>query len=122
MTTRSPVVTRSGNSSGGSDLIAVYSGMQNGDDGVWFNQPGFVLRSASVKGVLGAGGQVQVKGASDRSVVSGAQADESSLLGNLTSQSTTTTGAYIGVPAYRPVVTGGDGTTLLTITLYFIQD
>lgn len=122
MATRTPTVVRTGTGSGGSDIVVTYAGMLNGDDGAWFNQPGYVLRSASVKGTLGAGGTVVVNGASDRTVVSGAQADESSLLGNITAQSTVVSGTYIGVPAYRPKVTAGDGTTSLTVTLYYMQD
>ena len=31
-------------------------------------------------------------------------------------------GQYVAVPALRPVITGGDGTTNLTVNLYFIAD
>ena len=127
MATRNATAVRRSASSGAKDMIVKWTGLLNGDDGSWFAEPGMVLRSYSVSGVFGAGGTVALKcsGADAlAAAVTGAQADESVITGagTITVAGTTTNGQYLAAPCYRPTVTGGDGTTNLTVTMYFIQD
>lgn len=130
MATRKPNITRRYQSSAyGKDVIVVYSGLLNGDDGSWFGEPGMVLRSYSVQGAFGASGACAIKCScvdvtKQIDGFGGTQSDESALTGanNITAAGTVTNGQYTAAPAFRPIVTGGDGTTNLTVTLHFIAD
>lgn len=116
-------------SSYGKDVIVVWNGLLNGDDGAWFGQPGMVLCAYSVQGNFGAGGSLAIKAScvdvtKQPAGFGGTQPDESNLTGagNITNAGITTNGQYTAAPAFRPVVTGGDGSTNLTVTMYFIAD
>lgn len=128
MATRSLTAKRRQLSAGGRDTIVKWTGLLNGDDGQWYSEPGMVLRSYSVSGIFGAGGNVALKAsgneALDAAFVLGAQADESILTGAgaIVAAGTVTNAQYTAAPSYRPTVTAGDGTTNLSVTMYFIAD
>jgi len=127
MATRTPTIARRTTASGAKDLVVTYTGLANGDDGAWFSEPGAVLRSASYKGTWGSGGSAQVNCCGSSALdpanpLTGAQPDESIIGSAATSSQTITNNQYTAAPAYRPKVTAGDGTTSLSVTLYFVQD
>lgn len=127
MTTRTPVVVRRTTASGAKDVVVTYSGLLNGDDGAWFSEPGAVLRSTSYSGTWGTGGSAQLNCCGSSAIdpanpLTGAQLDESMIGAAASASQTVTNGLYTAAPAYRVRVTAGDGTTLLKIVLYFVQD
>lgn len=129
MATRTMTTTRRQNSLGARDIIVKWTGLLNGDDGAWFSEPGMVVRAYSVSGTFGAGGNVALKATCGNAIdptapIVGTQTDESIITGAgaITVAGTVTAGQYTAAPSYRPTVTAGDGTTSLTVTMYFIAD
>jgi hypothetical protein len=129
MATRTMTTTRRQNSLGARDVIVKWAGLLNGDDGAWFSEPGMVLRAYSVSGTFGVAGNVALKASCGNAIdptaaIVGTQADESILsgAGAVIAAGTVTAGQYTAAPSYRPTVTAGDGTTNLTVTMYFIAD
>jgi hypothetical protein len=128
MATRALTAKRRQLSAGGRDTIVKWTGLLNGDDGQWYGEPGMVLRSYSVSGVFGAGGNAALKvsgnDALDAAFVPGTQTDESIITGAgaIVAAGTTTNNQYTAAPSYRPTITAGDGTTNLTFIMYFIAD
>ena len=126
MTTRTTAIKTRTTASGAKDVIVTWAGLQNGDDGQWVSIPGAVLRAIGRSGTWGTAGSVSLKmsngDASGASPITGAQADEGVLSGPFTASGLTTANLYLATASYRPVVTAGDGTTNLTLTLYFVQD
>jgi len=113
------------------DVIVTWNLTQANNDGAWFGSPGIVLRAYSVSGIFGAAGSVALKascfdapGVGGPPVLTGAMADESAITGAgaITAAGTVTNGQYTAAASYRPLLTGGDGTTALAVIMYFVAD
>ncbi len=110
MATRTPTVSYSLNRA-----TVVWTGLLNGDDGAAFE--GFDWADASVQftGTFGTGGTVNVSGSNDGT--------NYVLLTDPQGNAITKTSAAVeqiseGTKYFKPVVTAGDGTTSLTVTMY----
>ena len=93
-----------------------WAGMTNGAVGVPVNLVEFSDRSVQVEGTFGVGGNVAVQGSNDL-VNYELLRDPSSTVLNLTAVGLHGILELSG--AIRPVVTAGDGTTSLTVTMVF---
>ena len=130
MATRTATIKQRTTASGAKDVIVQWTGLLNGDDGQWISIPGMVLRSISQNGTWGTGGSVSIRGSNGDAmmekptdvVITGTQPDETQIAGPFSSNGLTTANLYIATASYRPLVTAGDGTTSLTLTMYFVQD
>ena len=118
------------NSSGSKDVIVTWTGITNVNlDGQWVSIPGVVVRSIGYSGVWGAAPVLNMRASNGDAmqekatdvVITGAQADEVTLSGPFAANGLTGN-LYQAAGAYRPLFSGGDVTTNLTVTLYGIQD
>src|SRR5579859_6881289 len=122
MATVTPVITRKPLSNGSFDGWQVqWSGMKNGDVGVAVDLIGFHDRSFQVEGTFGAGGNAELQGSNDDdgSVTLGnyrVLRDPSSTALDITAASIH--GVLEATNWVRPKITGGDGTTSLTVTMF----
>jgi len=95
----------------------VWSNMANGDIGAISDYPGFADRNFQVSGTFGAGGEVTMQGsneppANDKWFTLSNMADSALVVTTAGGKMIQENTLYI-----RPKITGGDGTTSLTITL-----
>lgn len=132
MATVTPTTRKRMDSQMARDIIVTWSPLTTANlDGAWFGSPGMVLRSYSVSGVFGAAGSIALKascidapGVGGPPILTGTMADESIITGAgaITVAGTVTNGQYTAAASYRPMLSGGDGTTALTVIMYFIAD
>lgn len=119
-----PTIIKRGNENAESDIIVAWSNMTfaTTDSGVWVAFPGFILKSYSVYGTFGSGGAATLTqsnvNAANQAGISGAQPDEGIISvvaspGGLTGW----TGAQSA--SYRARIDVGDGTTSLTVRMFF---
>ena len=95
-------------------VIATWANMQNGDDGQPIELANFADRSVQVFGTFGAGGNVRIEGSIDGTNY----APLTDPQGNALDINTAKIEAIIELVRWiRPVVTAGDGSTSLTITM-----
>ena len=95
-------------------VIATWANMQNGDDGQPIELANFADRSVQVFGTLGAGGNVRIEGSIDGTNY----APLTDPQGNALDINTAKIEAIIELVRWiRPVVTAGDGSTSLTVTM-----
>lgn len=91
-------------------------GMANGDDGASMDLPAFADKSVQVTGVFGVGGELSIQGSNDGGVTWHTLTDP------LGRPLTFTAGDIQNVTEVsekiRPIVTGGDGTTLLNVYFF----
>lgn len=93
----------------------VWTGLLNGDDGSPVELPGYADRSIQVVGTLGAGGNVRVQGADDAVPTYATLSDPQ---GNALDINAAGIKAISEVSKLtRPLITAGDGTTDLTVTM-----
>lgn len=96
-----------------------WTGLLNSDDGSWVILPAGSDRSVHAYGTFGAGGTVTIQGTNE----TGTPANPVALRDNFGTALTLQTGAAalkgVHEPVYkiRPAITGGDGTTALTVRL-----
>lgn len=94
--------------------IVQWPAMQNGDEGRPFELANFADRTVQVSGDFGVGGNVKIEGSIDGvnyAVLTDPQGNDLNILSGKI-ESVTELVRYI-----RPVVTAGDGSTLLNITM-----
>lgn len=95
-------------------VIATWANMQNGDDGQPIELANFADRSVQVFGTFGAGGNVRIEGSIDGTNY----APLTDPQGNALDINTAKIEAIIELVRWiRPVVTAGDGSTSLTVTM-----
>ncbi len=95
-------------------VIATWANMQNGDDGQPIELANFADRSAQVFGTFGTGGNVRIEGSIDGTNY----APLTDPQGNALDINTAKIEAIIELVRWiRPVVTAGDGSTSLTVTM-----
>ena len=95
-------------------VIATWANMQNGDDGQPIELANFADRSVQVFGTFGAGGNVRIEGSIDGTNY----APLTDPQGNNLDINTAKIEAVIELVRWiRPVVTAGDGSTALTVTM-----
>lgn len=110
MATRSPTITYSQNR-----VTVVWTGLLNGDDGAPFEGYDWADASVQISGTFGVGGSVNITGSNDGT--------NYVLLTDPQGNAITKTSAAVeqiseGTKYFKPVVTAGDGTTSLTVTMY----
>jgi hypothetical protein len=94
-----------------------WAGLANGDVGAPVSFAGFADRSFQVTGTFGAGGSVACEGSNNGAANYFALTDPSQTVIAITAAGgKTVTEATIQT---RPHVTAGDGTTALTVTMFF---
>lgn len=94
--------------------ILTWANMANGDDGTPLQMPGSADRTVQVFGTFGAGGNVRIEGSNDGTHWNTLRS------ANYTDLNITSAGIHqvVEVTRYiRPIVTGGDGTTSLTVCM-----
>ena len=116
MATRTPSASRTGVNH--EQIMVVWSGLLNGDDGGPFQQNGFGDRSVTFTGTFGTGGSVQLEGSNDGA--------NWFVLSDPSSTTIVKTAAAIEqvleLSLYvRPRVTAGDGTTNLECRVLFTR-
>lgn len=114
MTTISPTYIATPIGDGTSCLALSWPTLANGDDGTPVEKPDYTDRSAQVVGTFGAAGTVVIEGSNDGTnyaTLNDAQGNPISLTAAAIKQIVELT-RYV-----RPRVTGGDGTTSLTVTM-----
>lgn len=112
MATRQPV--RADISVSGRAQLITWSGLLNGDDGGPVDWVDFADRCVQVTGTFGAAGSVTLQGSNDGTVWS-TLADPQ---GNALTVTAAKIEQVLELPRYvRPIVTAGDGTTNLVVTL-----
>jgi hypothetical protein len=95
-------------------VIATWANMQNSDDGQPIELANFADRSVQVFGTFGAGGSVRIEGSIDGTNY----APLTDPQGNTLDINTAKIEAVIELVRWiRPVVTAGDGSTSLTVTM-----
>lgn len=116
MATKSVTITEIPNAGSSQAFVASWANMANGDDGEPVELPDYADRSVQVEGTFGTGGSCAVQGTND-------SANYRAL--------TDPQGVTIGVTAagikqvaemtrkVRPKITAGDGSTSLTVTMFF---
>ncbi len=111
MAIRNPVVEMLGERT----LRVTWSGLLNGDQGAPVDLPAFADRSVQVVGTFGSGGAVSMEGSNDGNNFSAVSDPRGSAL-----VITTARIEQIEDCVYRtrPNITGGDGTTNLTVVLF----
>lgn len=117
MATRVPVVTYLSNGNGEKAHVVQWSGLTNAtsDDGTPVELFGSPDRSVQVTGTFGAGGSVRLQGSNDGSTYVALTDPQGNAL-NLTASSIE---AITEITRYiRPLVTAGDGTTSLVVTVF----
>lgn len=109
MATRTPTVTNNG------DLTIVqWTGLLNGDDGSPYKFTQWADRSIQVTGTFGAGGSVRWQGSNDGSTYAALTDPQGNDLNITAAKMEAVTELALWS---RPLVTAGDGTTSLTVTL-----
>lgn len=112
MTTRNGThteVTPSGNV-----RLVTWTGLANGDDGAPVEWVDFADRCVQVTGTFGSGGSVTIQGSNDGTNWA-TMADPQ---GNALTVTSAKLEQVLELPRYvRPIVTAGDGTTSLAVTL-----
>lgn len=112
MATRNGTVTDI--SETGNSRLVTWTGLLNGDDGAPAQWVDFADRCFQVAGTFGTGGSCTIQGSNDGTNWS-ALADPQGNALTFTSQKIE---QALELPRYvRPIVTAGDGTTSLTVTL-----
>lgn len=113
MTTRTPTINYDPNGQRGV-VLAVWTGLANGDDGARIEVPSWPDLSIQFTGTFGAGGTILFEGSN----AGAAYYTLTDPQGNAISKTAAGTEQIEEVTRYvRPRVTGGDGSTLLTATL-----
>jgi hypothetical protein len=98
----------------GRSRLATWAPLANGDDGAPVDWVDFADRCFQVSGTFGVGGSATIQGSNDGTTWS-ALADPQ---GNALTFTSTRIEQALELPRYvRPIVTAGDGTTALTVTL-----
>ena len=113
MATRTPVVAFINDNT----VRFTYTGLLNTDDGspIGANHMDFADRNVSVFGTFGAGGTLSVEGSNDSGANYHTLNDQSD---NALAITTAKNEQILAVPELtRPRVTGGDGTTSLTVVI-----
>lgn len=110
----------------GGTIRVVWTGLLNGDTGAPVEAPDHVTKDVQVKGTFGAGGTVVIEGSLDAGTADGALASGAdrtwATLNDAQGNALSVTAAKIErvqetCATVRPNVTGGDGTTSLTVTM-----
>lgn len=95
--------------------LVTWTGLKQGDSGAPADLHAFADRSFQVEGVFGAAGAVVCEGSND-GVNFRALNDHFGAVASLSAAGIV--GINQNVAAMRPRVTGGDGNTLITVTMY----
>lgn len=111
MTTKAQSRIESGNQK---TLIVKWTGMQNGDDGDPLRFSQYADKSVQVVGTFGVGGSLRVEGSIDGTNYAALTDPQGNALDITSAKIEAVTEL---VQFVRPRITGGDGTTLLDITL-----
>lgn len=115
MATRSPTIIQPGGEDVDHATLVTWSGLLNGDNGVRVNLTDYPDRTVQFAGTFGAGGTVNFEGTNDG--VNWITLTDPQ--GNALSKTTAALESVTETPRYvRPSVTGGDGTTDLTVILF----
>jgi hypothetical protein len=110
MATRTATITYDTNRA-----TVVWTGLLNGDDGSPFSGFDWADASVQITGTFGSGGSINLTGTNDGTnyvVLTDPQGNA------LTKTSAAIEQISEGVKTFRPLVTAGDGTTSLTVTMY----
>lgn len=91
--------------------------MANGDIGVSVDMLGFADRSIQVEGVFGAGGNAEIQGSNDTLTFRPLH-DPIGVLLDVTAATDKIRHIMEITRLLRPVITAGDGTTALTVTIF----
>lgn len=110
MATRTATITYDTNR-----VTVVWTGLLNGDDGSVFEGYDWADASVQITGTFGAGGSINFTGSNDGTNYVVLTDPQGGVI--------TKTGAAVeqvseGMKSVKPVVTAGDGTTSLTVTMY----
>lgn len=109
-----------GNLNGTNDALVgwkvVWAGMVNGDVGAAVSFPGFADRTVQVEGTFGTGGSVAAEGSNDATNFRALTDPQGTAIAITSAGIKAITEACVQV---RPHVTAGDGTTSLTVTMFF---
>lgn len=95
-------------------MLVTWSGMVNGDDGQPFILPQYADRSVQVEGTFGAGGTVVVQGTIDNSNWRTLNDPYSNAISMTVPKIEAISELVNGI---RPIVTAGDGTTNITVSM-----
>ena len=95
-------------------MIATWAGLANGDDGEWIKFSQYTDKSVQVTGIFGAGGSVAIEGSNDGVNFAVLNDPQGNPLNFTSAKLLMVTEATLYV---RPRVTGGDGTTNLSVIL-----
>lgn len=115
MAERTPVIVQPGAADMDHATLVTWSGLLNGDTGTRVNLTDYPDRTVQFGGTFGAGGTVVFEGTNDG--VNWITLTDPQ--GNALSKTTAAMESVTETPRYvRPAVTGGDGTTNLTVTLF----
>lgn len=110
MTTRTATITYDTNRA-----TVVWTGLLNGDDGSVFEGYDWADAAVQITGTFGVGGSINITGSNDGTnyvVLTDPQGNA------ITKTSAAIEQVSEGVKSFKPVVTAGDGTTSLTVTMY----
>jgi len=115
MPTRSPAIIQPGGEDVDHATLVTWSGLLNSDDGARVTLTDFPDRTVQIVGTFGAGGSVNFEGSNngtDWAVLTDPQ-------GNPITKTAAAMEFVTETPRYvRPRVTGGDGTTDLSVVLF----
>lgn len=95
----------------------VWSGLLNGDTGDFQGLMGYPDKAVSVKGTFGAAGSVSIQGTNDAGTTADIINDSRGEANPLTFTAQDMRQVLENPEGVRPIVTAGDGTTSLTVTL-----
>lgn len=114
MAVRTPTITYGGPSRP-HEVLVVWTGLLNGDQGAPVELEDFTERTVNITGTFGAGGSINIEGNLDGT--------NNAILTDPQGNAITKASAAIEriqevTRQVRPNVTAGDGTTNLTVTLY----
>lgn len=114
MATRTAVITyRPAENANG--VLAVWSGLLNGDDGSPFVVPDWADRTVQFDGTFGVGGTIKLQGSNDNVTYF----DLTDPQGNAISKTAAGLEVAEEAPLYiKPIVTAGDGTTSLRCLIF----
>ncbi|MFZ1680120.1 MAG: hypothetical protein WAT70_03810 [Rhizobiaceae bacterium] len=110
MATRTATITYDTNRA-----TVVWTGLLNGDDGSVFEGYDWADAAVQITGTFGVGGSINLTGSNDGTnyvVLTDPQGNA------ITKTSAAIEQVSEGVKSFKPVVTAGDGTTSLTVTMY----
>lgn len=116
MATIKPTLTELPNAGPEEAWLATWANMANGDDGEPIDLFGYRDRSVQVRGTFGAAGNCRIEGGNDGTNYS-ALRDPSSTALNITAENVL--GVLEATRKIRPRITAGDGTTSLTVSMFF---